>query len=778
MSARRRGWWSRAAHLAVPVATWAAIFGPALLGGGVFLERDLYSFHRPLKALLVPLVLASDGLPTWNPWLGGGQPFAANPQQQLWHPFTALFYLLPFERAMTAHVVLPALLGLLLIWALQRARGRSRVAAALSALAWGCGGLVLSSWHLLPLSLGALALPAVGFAARAAARGQRGGQAGLASAIFLLAAAGEPSTLLLGPVVVWAASVETRARRWGRVLAGGCAGLALAAVVLLPAADLWEQSARAAGLARDEAVLWALHPWRLVELVLPWSLFGAGDGVDALGVHAGRATPFLASLYAGLLISTLALLACLPASVRARPRAWRRLAWAALAAVALLLALGPHVPGGTWWHALPPLAGLRFPERFMMTFALALALLAGDGWDRLRALLRRPARRPGLLVAGLVLVPAAGGAHLLTEAARLAGDPVGGRLLRDGPRLLLMTALVAGLVYVVARRPRLAGALALLALAADLAFAGRSLVSTRPAADAREPLVLARLREAGAHGSMFNEAGWSRASGESYRLGLLRAPLPAQWGWAMQLEPDFDRSESAVARMAKKRVLALTAAQPRLGEHVLRRRGVHIRLRLRSDVGVRAGRLVLRPDLDTLIEPRLLDAPAPEAFLAERVVLLASEAEWERAIADLGALAGRAVLVERTVARSAGWPVNDAPMAGPSVSAREQTPGRLTARRERANARTWDVEAIGPEGAVLALNQTWNRGWHARIDGRPARVARVDLGLMAVHVPAGRHRVSLSYEERAASVGLALSVVTALALVAASCWPRARARRA
>lgn len=756
----------RGAHLALALLTWVGVFGAAWFRGGVFLERDLYSFHRPLKALLVPLALASDGLPSWNPWLAGGQPFAANPQQQLWHPFTALFYLLPFECAMAAHVLLPSLLGGLLVWVWQRARGRSAAAAALSTLAWSCGGVALSSWHLLPLSLGAMALPAVAWAARAAACGQRRGVPALACAFFLLAAAGEPSTLLVGPLVAWAAAAETRTPRWRALLAGLTWGLALAAVVLLPALALWSRSARAAGLARDEAGLWALHPWRLIEPFVRWSVFATGEGVDPLGLHAGRNTPFLASLYVGLLACGLAGLACAP-RVGWRSLLWRRglrpYAWVGVALLALLLALGPHAPGGAWWHALPPLSGLRFPERFMVLFGLVLALLAGDGWDRLRAILRRRARPLRVLVFGLIGVPAAVAALVLNSAARLAGD-LGATLLHDGSRLLMTVAGATCAVALLARRPRLAG-LALLAPALDLLLAGQGLVRTRPAADAGEPLVLERLRASGVRGPIFNEAGWLRASGESYRLGLLRPPLPAQWGWATQLEPDFDRSESVVARDAKQRTLALLAALPRVGEQTLRRRGVRIRLRLRGDVAVRSGRLRPPTAADTLVEPRLLESPAPTAFLAEHVAWLASEAEWERTLAALGTSAARSVLVERVAAQRAGWPTPTAPMDAAPFVLEARAPGMLRPRLERANAFEWDVEAPASEGAVLAFGQTWDPGWVARLDGQPCALVRVDLALMAVRVPPGSHRLTLRYVDVPLRLGLALTLAALVALL-------------
>jgi hypothetical protein len=89
-----------------------------------------------------------------------------------------------------------------------------------------------------------------------------------------------------------------------------------------------------------------------------------------------------------------------------------------------------------------------------------------------------------------------------------------------------------------------------------------------------------------------------------------------------------------------------------------------------------------------------------------------------------------------------------------------RSPGRL------------DVRAQGP--GVLVLADSWDPGWSARVDERPARVLRVNHAELAVAVPAGTHRVLLRYRPRALGAGLALCALGAAVLAAAA----ARGRRA
>jgi uncharacterized membrane protein YfhO len=79
----------------------------------------------------------------------------------------------------------------------------------------------------------------------------------------------------------------------------------------------------------------------------------------------------------------------------------------------------------------------------------------------------------------------------------------------------------------------------------------------------------------------------------------------------------------------------------------------------------------------------------------------------------------------------------------------------------RTDALTVEVDLR--RDAHLVVTDAWSPGWRAEVDGRPAPVARANLFFRAVALPAGRHRVVLSYRPRAAVVGAALSALAWLA---------------
>jgi uncharacterized membrane protein YfhO len=72
------------------------------------------------------------------------------------------------------------------------------------------------------------------------------------------------------------------------------------------------------------------------------------------------------------------------------------------------------------------------------------------------------------------------------------------------------------------------------------------------------------------------------------------------------------------------------------------------------------------------------------------------------------------------------------------------------------------VEANLDSAGVLVVADTYYPGWKAMVDAAPASIFPAKLLFRAVYVPAGRHRVVLSYEPRSFLAGVVLSVLGAL----------------
>jgi hypothetical protein len=96
-------------------------------------------------------------------------------------------------------------------------------------------------------------------------------------------------------------------------------------------------------------------------------------------------------------------------------------------------------------------------------------------------------------------------------------------------------------------------------------------------------------------------------------------------------------------------------------------------------------------------------------------------------------------------------------------------------------------QSLGPQAAVVTVDASkpalvlvrtpFARGWHARVDGRDVRMLPADFLVQGVPVPAGRHRIHLTYDDPSIGYGLAASIVGLGVLVAVVVVGRRRDRR-
>jgi len=75
------------------------------------------------------------------------------------------------------------------------------------------------------------------------------------------------------------------------------------------------------------------------------------------------------------------------------------------------------------------------------------------------------------------------------------------------------------------------------------------------------------------------------------------------------------------------------------------------------------------------------------------------------------------------------------------------------------------IETAANGNAMLVLNDSWDAGWTAYVDGAKQPVLRANYAFRGVVVPEGEHTVVLSYRPRAFLIGLAFSTVSLCALL-------------
>lgn len=397
----------------LPLAVLTALillFFWQLAGTSLILARgDMFLYFYPYWHYRA-VALQHWRLPLWTPEIFMGAPFLANPQTGTLYPFNWL--LAPFTAPVAIKIAILAHLSwaALGVYAVaRRLHQQSILAALLAGACFSLGGYVTSQvehvnqlqalawwpWFLLnthyalkawgerqPIALKPMLLAAACLALALLA--------GHTQTVFIMLVGTGLYHLLAGPNVwqrgrdaekighlpkvsarLWDSAVSKRVLPLALVfgLVGVGAGL-LAAAQLLPTLELSRESLRSGGLPVREVLSFTL-PWRLLgRALLP-------------GYSRTLFSEFVA--YPGLVALSLAVLG----ARQPRPRRW---ALVALVVLGMGLALG----GYALFASLPPFNLFRVPARWLALAVFALALLAGEGLDSLRAAQSRSIDRRGL----------------------------------------------------------------------------------------------------------------------------------------------------------------------------------------------------------------------------------------------------------------------------------------------------------------------------------------------------------------------------------------------
>lgn len=368
---------------------WPALFVALAIGwqyraplsGRVWYFEDIRAYFVPLYAAAAR-AMRSGAWPIWEPGAWSGQPLVGDPQLGLFYPPNWLWLVLSPLRLYAWLQLFHAAVAATGMWALCRARGRSRPAAAVGAVSLATGAfMVLELRHAMFVATTAwlpwLLWAIERFGQRAELR--RFWPVPLFGALALLA--GGWSMLAYGLVVIAILAVSALLRAPARrrvalgLALGGLGAAWLAAVQIFPALAHERLSPRALGTTYAFASSYAWPSWHYVWTLLFPTLYGD----DARGTWIGAPNQWELCGYAiGVVGALLAL-----CSLGWRERRGERIALFVVTLLACDLARG----GGGLMHPLifhlPVFGALRCPARALYVWTLAAPILAADGADLL-----------------------------------------------------------------------------------------------------------------------------------------------------------------------------------------------------------------------------------------------------------------------------------------------------------------------------------------------------------------------------------------------------------
>ncbi len=332
---------------------------------------DLVVSHWP-TALLIQRTFASNHLlALWDPYFGGGQPLAGNPLAALFYPPTQLVHFFSLRNyylvLIMGHLVVAGL-GMLLL--ARRAFSLPRLPALIAAISYmATPKLVahLGAGHITMVQTVAW-YPWLALACWATVREPRRWGALLGICIALTLLAGHPQIAYYGLLMIAGLSIWLLVGRWRRegwraqwaiviaLVAAAVIGILLAAIHLLPLAELTAHSTRQTALYSDDAFPLLNFLRALITQPPP------GSGWEAM-------------VAPGWTVLALALLAVV--------RRWHK-SWPLVLGIALVatLVLGNASPLYiVVVRILPGLGSFRSPARIWFVALVQIALLAGLGAD-------------------------------------------------------------------------------------------------------------------------------------------------------------------------------------------------------------------------------------------------------------------------------------------------------------------------------------------------------------------------------------------------------------
>lgn len=703
---------------------------PMAWGGRIPIQHDIFisdllHSQLPYKAFL-GRALGQGRLPLWMPDVFSGIPFLASIEAApLFPPHALLYGLLDPYTALGVSLSLEIVVAALGAWCLARKLGAGPIPALVAGVAFAWSGFMVSHARHLNMHASAAILPWLVLALEhlLASAGRRGGLL-LAGMLALMVLAGHPQILYIACLLLgarwlahlprhdwraaWRAAWPARLREGAVFVSASGLGLMLAAVQLVPTWAYTQQSLGQVEPTWEYAAAFPCPPRDLLALVWP-PLVGAMETWDYASQHASTIA-WGNYGYGGLVT----LILVVPALVLGAQRrhVWF---WAGALALSLLLVLGPHTPlYRAAWALLPGMKLFRFPTRFLVVTALALAMLGALGLEAVMARLRPRLAPRALLGIGLTVVLLGLLDLQHHQLVRLPTDDVsawrgagGPRGITDGPE--------AGRVMVLGEFDIW-----------ETAFRRAQGHTLEP-----EPYRVA----------------WTLPLGGSGVLNGLRSPSGysrmVHWRNAAQWQ-EYNR-DILPHHVRPRRP---TLPDPRVGpafQAQLDRGGVSWLL---SPFTLEGGRLDPAGQAALLLyhNPTAL----PRAYLSQG---------WQTAVDYEAAMdwlmAGGAVDSSVPIIEGAPSPPPDHQGDPLPVEVEEQGPNRLSLRLPHDHP-----------GGMLVIGDAWDSGWRAWVDDHPTPVLVANTYQRAVQVSASARVVAMRYEPPGLGLGLALSLV-ALALLTA-----------
>ena len=486
------------------------------------------------------------------------------------------------------------------------------------------------------------------------------------------------------------------------------------------------------------------------------------------GLYPGMGSPFLFSIYIGLLAVALTV-----GGAFARPRGGRLVAFLCL--ISGVLALGGHTPVFRLLHKAGIATTIRYPEKFAMIGVFAIIIFAAQMLDRMLA--GNATIRDGaigftvattVVAASLAIIgftPLYGRTFMKIwgMTAGAGATRMVGLSREDWIIAAVRGAIIVGLLVAACRIPhRIWIAVAGIVVAADLAYVTEELNPRMPRRFFDPPPVAATLPANRADYRIFHEADWygteeiarqffstGKAVYWVVRNGLF--PMtPAGSKLRTVIERDYDKTallptiDFADSVWDVKRSGRGDWWEPFMAMSNAWYRGVY---RNFAEEQKR-----IRGDFTKSMPIRFIETTHyPRYYFADQIVTIRDRTDFSTKLSN------------ESFSRRVAF-----------VSQPSFVPARGTVRAvsESANRAVLDVESPGQ--GFLVMSVTPHKYWSITVDGRSVPAVVTNIAYQGVIITPGRHRVVMEYRNELVQIGLVISGILIVILVAIALTYRPR----
>lgn len=366
-------------------------FYDLLHGRYLLSERDLGPYFIPPRFFWVESIKKGD-FPLWNPYQFSGHPFFANPQHAILYPINGLFFLLPFDVAFNAVIILHFFLGGLFTYLFLKDLKVNFTGSLISGLIFMLSGYLLSVHSLLNCLLSVIWTPLIMMFFRRTIIRPCFKYEVLTAVFITISFLGGGIEIVYGnffillfmvifpfsPLSLSSHEEDRRQGNWVRIWFGvrslfivSIIFLFLSAIQLIPFLELWIHSIRGKGISYGEATIWSFAPKDILLFFLP----------DAYGYFLDMkkywvTQCWLKTLYTGgfpFILSSFFFIF-----------GKERKLFFSLMLFSLFLSLGRYNPLYPFiFQYVPFFNGIRYPVKFLYIFILGLSIISGLGFQRL-----------------------------------------------------------------------------------------------------------------------------------------------------------------------------------------------------------------------------------------------------------------------------------------------------------------------------------------------------------------------------------------------------------